>query len=77
MEPEAPVAGGSVAVSVVGVRVVGMEVERAGVSVRVRMRFAPEVRLGMIVLVVPVMVVAMLMDDGRVRMLVLMPLGQV
>jgi hypothetical protein len=41
------------------------------------MRFAPEVRLGMIVLVVPVMGVAMLMDDARVRMLVLMPLGQV
>ena len=65
------------AVSVVGVRVVGMEVERACVSVHVRMRFAPEVRLGMIVLVMPVMAVAMLMDDGRVRMLVLMPLGQV
>jgi hypothetical protein len=66
-----------VAVSVVGVREVRMPVERARVGVCVRVRLAPEVRLGMVVLVMLIMGMAVLMDDGRVRMRVLMLLGQV
>jgi hypothetical protein len=72
-----PRPGGSVGVSVVSVREVRMQVERARVGVRVRVRLAPEVRLGMVVLVMLIVGVAVLMDDGCVQMPVLMPLGQV
>lgn len=47
------------------------------VGMRVRVRFAPDVRLDVIVLMMCVMGVAVLMDDTLVRVHVLMMLGQV